>query len=73
MKRCVLMATLVGILVMATAAVWADPINVGGNFTAALSTSRGPAVYPGKGDPQGVPFNSAESYALLSPINVGGN
>ena len=73
MKRWIIIVTMVGILATMTAVVWADPINVGGNSTGSASKLLGPAVYPGKGNPQGVPFKTAESYVLLSPINVGGN
>jgi len=72
MKRWIILVTVLGILLAATAAVWADPINVGGNFTSGSQTN-GPVVYPGKGNPQGVPFLGTEFTVLLSPINVGGN
>lgn len=75
MKRWVITTTVLGILLMATAAVWAGPINVGGSFSALTSESKeiGPEVYKGKGDPQGVPFQDADSNVLLAPINVGGS
>lgn len=51
----------------------ADPIEVGGNFTSSASSSCGPSVYKGKGNPQGVPFQIPEAVTLCSPIEVGGN
>lgn len=73
MKRLIIAVAVVGILLMATAVAWADPINVGGNITSSASASLGPVVFPGKSIPQGVPFQVAETTVLLSPINVGGN
>ncbi len=72
MKRWIVLVTVLGILLMAAAAAWGDPINVGGNFTSGSQT-HGSAVFPGKGSPQGMPFLGAENTVLLSPINVGGN
>ena len=75
MKRWIIVATVLGILLTASAAVWADPINVGGSFCASIEASKdvGPAVYTGKGNPQGVPFQIADVDVLLAPINVGGS
>ncbi|MBU0595568.1 hypothetical protein KJ567_02645 [Candidatus Bipolaricaulota bacterium] len=75
MKRWLIMATVLGVLLMSAAAVWADPTEVGGNFTSFTSSTKvlGPAVYKGKGNPQGVPFQTAESVLLLAPTEVGGN
>jgi len=75
MKRWIIVATVLGVLLMASAAVWASPINVGGSFCASLEASNdvGPAVYKGKGNPQGVPFPIADADVLLAPINVGGS
>lgn len=72
MKR--LLASLAIALVLAgiTLSVCADPIHVGGEFTSSLSSSLGPAVYKGKGDPQGVPFQGLGAVTLCSPIHVGG-
>ena len=53
--------------------VSADPTNVGGSFTASSSGVRGPTIYPGKGIPQGIPFQIVEANLLLSPTNVGGS
>jgi len=54
--------------------VCADPIDVGGSFTSSSSSrSTGPVVFPGKGDPQGVPFLAPTAELLLSPIDVGGS
>jgi hypothetical protein len=72
MKRWIILVTVLGILLAASAVAWADPINVGGNFTSGSQTL-GSAVYPGKGNPQGRPFQVAENCVLLLPINVGGN
>ena len=51
----------------------ADPIEVGGSFTSSASSTRGPAVYMGKGNPQGVPFGIPQTVTLCSPIEVGGS
>jgi len=73
MKRWAIVLTLVGVLLMAGAAtVFADPTNVGGGFTILTSSSRGPALFPGKAIPQGVPFTVVVESMLLSPTNVGG-
>ena len=53
--------------------VAADPIEGGGNFTSSASKTTGPAVYKGKGNPQGDPFQAPEVVLLSSPIEVGGN
>ena len=73
MKRLVVVVAVLGVLLMSATAGWADPINVGGNITSFASSSGRPFVFPGKGIPQGVPFQFAETSVLLSPINVGGN
>jgi hypothetical protein len=75
MKRWIIVATVLGVLLTATAAVLASPTNVGGNFSVLTSESKdiGPAVYKGNGNPQGVPFQAAEISLLLAPTNVGGN
>ena len=75
MKRWIAVVALLGIVLMSTAAVWAVPTNVGGNFSALVSESKdtGPAEYKGNGSPQGVPFRTAEISLLLAPTNVGGN
>lgn len=75
MKRSIIIATVLGVLLMATAAVWASPINVGGNFSALGASAKdiGPDVYKGNGNPQGVPFENVDTNLLLAPINVGGN
>lgn len=61
--------TLAGIALAASA----DPIDVGGSFTSSASSTRGPAVYKGNGNPQGVPFQIPEAVTLCSPIDVGGS
>ena len=75
MKRWIIIATVLGVLLMATVAVWASPINVGGNFSALGASTKdiGPDVYKGNGNPQGVPFQAPDASILLVPINVGGN
>lgn len=73
MKRLVA-ALLVALMLTGIAlSVTADPINVGGDYTLSASSSRGPAVYKGNGNPQGVPFETPEIATLCSPINVGGD
>ena len=72
MKR-LLAVLLIALMVAGIALVAsADPIDVGGSFTAS-SSSTGPAVYKGKGNPQGVPFQVPAVELLLSPIDVGGS
>jgi len=73
MKRLIIVVAVLGVLLMSATAVWADPINVGGNITSFASSSHGPVIFPGEGIPQGVPFRFVETCVLLSPINVGGN
>jgi len=71
MKR-VLAVLLIGLMLTGIAiTVLADPINVGGEYTLSSST-RGPAVFKGKGDPQGVPFQIPTVELCSTPINVGG-
>jgi hypothetical protein len=70
MKRWLIVATVLGILLLATSAVFAGPTDVGGNCFVAKST--GPAIYKGKGNPQGVPFQPTVTL-LLAPTDVGGN
>jgi len=73
MKR--LLAVLLIALTLAgiTLSAFADPIDVGGDFTASSSASHGPAVYKGKGNPQGIPFQIPGAVTLCSPIDVGGD
>jgi len=73
MKK-LLAALLVALMLTGMAlSVVADPIDVGGDFTASSFTSRGPAVFKGKGNPQGIPFQIPEVVTLCSPIDVGGD
>jgi len=71
MKRWVIVATVLGILLLATAAVFAGPTDVGGNIIAA--TSAGSSAFPGKGVPQGKPFVTFTTSSFLAPTDVGGN
>ena len=73
MKRLLAVLAIALMLTGIALSVSADPIEVGGNFTSSASSSVGPALYKGKGNPQGVPFQVPEFSVLLSPIEVGGN
>ena len=75
MKRWITVAALLGLVLMSTAAVWAGPTDVGGNFSTfeSVEKTQGPAVYKGKGNPQGNPFQVVDTNLLLAPTDVGGN
>jgi hypothetical protein len=75
MKRFLAILVIVGLLAGIALAVSADPIGVGGSFTALASQSKDtdPTVYKGNGNPQGKPFQSPEASLLLAPIGVGGS
>ena len=70
MKRLCLVLAVALMLVGVTLSVCADPIHVGGEFTA--SSLSGSVVYKGNGNPQGGPFQGLEATVLSSPIHVGG-
>ena len=72
MKRLLALLAIALVLAGIALSVCADPIHVGGEFTSSMSSSRGPAVYTGNGDPQGVPFQALGAITLCSPIHVGG-
>jgi len=73
MKRLLVVLMALAIVLMSAAAVWAGPTDVGGScaFTPTEATGVGPAVYKGKGNPQGNPFQPA--VVLRSPTDVGGS
>jgi len=73
MRRLLAVLAIALVLTGIALSAMADPIEVGGDYTAFSSTSRGPAVYKGKGDPQGIPFQIPEVVTLCSPIEVGGD
>jgi len=79
MKRWVIVATVLGILLLATAAVFAGPTDVGGNIIAATSSGsrafpgKGIPAFPGKGVPHGKPFVTFTTSSFLAPTDVGGN
>lgn len=70
MKRIFVLLTVFVLLVAGTVSVLADPIGVGGTFTESSSSQL--AAHPGKGIPQGKPFEAQVETLLLSPIGVGG-
>ena len=77
MKRWIIVATVLGILLLSSASVLADPTNVGGGFSEFTSSNVVPRVFPGKGigffPGGGGPFAPALVLnSLLSPTNVGG-
>jgi len=72
MKRLLVVLAIALMLAGIGLSAFADPIEVGGEFTASSSASHGPAVYKGKGNPQGVPFQIPNAVTLCSPIEVGG-
>jgi len=77
MRRWIIVTAILGILLLATSAVFAGPTNVGGSFTASFESSKdiGPKVFKGQGNPNGKPFQipDVEASFMLAPTNVGGS
>ncbi len=71
MKRWLVALMALAIVLMSAAAVWAGPTDVGGTFSSQSKTT-GPAVFKGKGNPQGAPFQTADVVLMWSPTDVGG-